>query len=66
MSRARDKLFVFGNSMTLSKIEMQITGGEKRTFFDEIIMYIRRNGMRIVYDRGIKNEDSNKPKIKID
>lgn len=66
MSRARDKLFVFGNPTTLSKIEMQVTGGQKRTFFHEIIMDIRRNGKVIVYDRGIRNEDSNKPKIKID
>lgn len=65
MSRARDKLFVFGNSNTLSRIEMQIAGGQKRTFFNEIIMDIRRFGKLIEYDRGIKNEDSNKPKIKI-
>ena len=65
MSRARDKLFVFGNSMTLSRIEMQVAGGQKRTFFNEIIMDIRRFGKLVEYDRGLKNEDSNKPKIKI-
>ena len=66
MSRARDKLFVFGNPHTLSKIEMQVTGGAKRTFFNDIIMDIRRYGRLIEYDRGVRYEDSNKPKIKID
>lgn len=66
MSRARDKLFVFGNPHTLSKIEMQVTGGEKRTFFNEIIMDIRRYGRLIEYDRGVRYENTNKPKIEID
>ena len=66
MSRARDKLFVFGNSKTLSQIEMHIAGGEKKTFFDEIIMHIRRSGEIIKYKGGITFEDSNKPKITID
>ena len=65
MSRARDKLFVFGNPTTLSKIEMQVTGGQKRTFFYEIIMDIRRCGKIITYDRGVRNEIANKPKITI-
>ncbi len=29
MSRARDKLFIFGNPQTLLKIEMKISGGQR-------------------------------------
>jgi superfamily I DNA and/or RNA helicase len=42
MSRARDKLFIFGNPGTLSKIDMQISGGSKRKYFAEIIEDIKR------------------------
>ena len=67
MSRARDKLFVFGNSITLGQIQMNINGGDKRTFFREIIDDIRRFGKMIEYN-GVKggiNYGSSKPKIKI-
>lgn len=65
MSRARDKLFVFGNSIALSKIEMNINGGNKRTFFKEIIEDIRRFGKKIEYQGGL-NYASSKNKIEID
>lgn len=64
MSRARDKLFIFGNSITLSKIEMRINGGNKRTYFKEIIDDIRRFGKMIEYNGGLEY-GSNKSQIKI-
>ena len=65
MSRARDKLFVFGNPTTLSKIEMKISNGSKRRYFKEIIDDIKRFGQVIIFDGGINYESSDKPKIKI-
>ncbi|MCI8944380.1 MAG: AAA family ATPase [Clostridia bacterium] len=65
MSRARDKLFVFGNSIALSKIEMSINGGSKRRFFKEIIEDIGRFGKKIEYKGGL-NYGSSKSKIEID
>lgn len=65
MSRARDKLFIFGNPQTLSKINMQIPGGGKRRFFADIIEDIRRKRTIIEYDGGLKY-DSGKPEIEID
>lgn len=65
MSRARDKLFVFGNSTTLSKLEMNINGGSKRRFFKEIIEDIGRFGKKIEYKGGL-NYASSKSKIEID
>ena len=65
MSRARDKLFIFGNPMTLSKIDMKIPGGGKRRFFADIIDDIKRKRTVIVYEGGLKY-DSGKPKIEID
>lgn len=67
MSRARDKLFVFGNSISLGQIQMNVNGGDKRTYFREIIDDIRRFGKMIEYNgvKGGLNYGSNKPKIKI-
>ena len=65
MSRARDKLFIFGNPFTLSKIEMQITGGNKRRYFGEIIEDIKRFGQMITFDGGVHYELAGKPKIKV-
>lgn len=64
MSRARDKLFLFGNSITLSQIEMKINGGLKRTYLRDIIDDIRRYGKMIMFNGGL-DYGSNKPKIKI-
>ena len=67
MSRARDKLFVFGNSISLGQIEMNVNGGNKRTYFREIIEDIRRYGKIIEFngvDGGL-DYGSNKPKIKV-
>ena len=64
MSRARDKLFIFGNSITLSQIEMRINGGNKRTYFREIIDDIRRFGKMIEYNGGLEY-GSNKSQIKL-
>lgn len=52
MSRAKDKLFVFGNPYTLSRIDMSVSGGGKRRYFADIIDDIRRFGMIIKYDGG--------------
>jgi len=52
MSRARDKLIVFGNSIVLSKIRMKILGGQERHYFKEIIDYISAKGRKIVYKGG--------------
>lgn len=59
MSRAKDKLIVFGNSTVLSQIEMGVNSGHKRRFFRDIIEHIRCNGKVIVYDGG-KLRDENR------
>lgn len=67
MSRARDKLFVFGNSISLGQIEMNVNGGNKRTYFREIIEDIKRFGKIIEFngvDGGL-DYGSNKTKIKV-
>ncbi len=64
MSRARDKLFIFGNSISLSQIEMKINDGNKRTYFREIIDDIRRFGKMIEFNGGLYY-GSSKSKIKI-
>jgi hypothetical protein len=64
MSRARDKLFLFGNSISLGQIEMRINGGMKRTYLREIIEDIRRYGKMIVFNGGL-DYGTDKPKIKI-
>ena len=56
MSRARDKLFIFGNPTTLSKIEMHISGGDKRKYFHDIINDVRRYGAIIQYKGGYDYE----------
>jgi hypothetical protein len=66
MSRAKDKLFIFGNSIVLSRIEMQILGGQKRKYFKEIIedITIRQYGTKIKYQEGELNyEASSKSQI---
>ena len=65
MSRARDKLFIFGNPTTLSKIEMKITGGEKRKYFADIIKNIKKKGKMIEYDRGVNYATESKTKIAV-
>ena len=52
MSRARDKLIVFGNRITLSKINMKITNGMDRYYFKGIITYISAQGTMIKYKEG--------------
>lgn len=66
MSRARDKLFIFGNPQTLSKIEMKISGGQKRRYFAEIIDKIKgKNGLKIEYNgEEISYESTSKLKVK--
>lgn len=66
MSRARDKLFVFGNPITLSQIEMKNPRGGKSTYFAEIISEIRRGGGYIEFNGGVDYESYNKSKIAID
>jgi superfamily I DNA and/or RNA helicase len=65
VSRARDKLFVFGNPTTLSQIDMQVAGGDKRRYFAEIINDIRKFGGMIKYEGGESYELASKPKISI-
>ena len=65
MSRARDKLFIFGNPTTLSNIDMKVSSGGKRRYFADIIDDIKRFGQIIKFDGGIDYEFTSKPKIKI-
>ena len=65
MSRARDKLFIFGNPTTLSNIDMKVSTGGKRRYFADIIDDIKRFGQSITFDGGIDYEFTSKPKIKI-
>ncbi len=60
MSRAKDKLIVFGNRGVLSKIEMSVLGSPKQKFFKDIIDYIQINGKIITYNGGISNETRSK------
>lgn len=62
MSRAKDKLIVFGNSTVLSQIEMGVNSGHKRRFFRDIIEHIRCNGKVIVYDGGELRDEKNRSK----
>ena len=52
MSRSRDKLIVFGNRITLSKISMKISSGMERNYFRDIIEYISSAGKMIKYKEG--------------
>ena len=65
MSRSRDKLFVFGNSDTLSCIDMKVSNGTNRRYFADIISDIGRFGRKIMYEGGIKYEYSSTSKIKL-
>ncbi len=65
MSRAKDKLFIFGNSKVLSRIEMRKTDSPSRKYFKDIIDYIRIKGQLIEYDGGLKYEHTSKSTIKI-
>ena len=65
MSRARDKLFVFGNPITLSKIEMKVGDGDKKRYFKDIIDDIQRFGYKIQYEGGLSYESTSKSKIEI-
>ncbi|WP_027119831.1 DEAD/DEAH box helicase [[Mycoplasma] testudinis] len=57
MSRARDKLIVFGNERTLSNIEMSSGNGRKRKYFKDIIQFIKTQGYKFEYNNGeVKNE----------
>ena len=64
MSRARDKLIVFGNHRVLRRIKMKITGGQERNYFGEIIDFITAKGQFIKYNGG-KVEHGNKSKSSI-
>ena len=64
MSRAKDKLIIFGNSKVLSRIDMKKSGGNERKYFKEIIDHIKVNGKIIKYDGGIINETKVKSSIK--
>ena len=61
MSRSRDKLIVFGNSIVLKKINMKISGGQERQYFREIIDFISSQGTYVKYNGG-KIENGNKSK----
>lgn len=64
MSRARDKLIVFGNHRVLRRIKMKIAGGQERNYFGEIIDFIIAKGQFIKYNGG-KVEHGNKSKSSI-
>lgn len=64
MSRARDKLIVFGNHRVLRRIKMKIAGGQERNYFGEIIDFIQSKGQFIKYNGG-KIEHGNKSKSSI-
>ncbi len=66
MSRARDKLIVFGNSRTLSKIKMKIAVGAERQYFKDIIEFIASQKGMIRYEGGnITNGNQSKSDIKL-
>ena len=66
MSRARDKLILFGNSFVLRKIRMKISGGQERNYFNEILNYISSQGKVIRYEGGeVTDGNSSKSSINI-
>lgn len=66
MSRARDKLIVFGNRKTLSKIKMKSSGGTERQYFKDIIEYIASQKGMIRYEGGnITNGNQSQSGIKL-
>lgn len=58
MSRARDKIFIFGNSDTLSHIKMEVNGVDPQYFFKKIIDSIEEDprGVKVIY----RGKDDNK------
>ena len=54
MSRARDKIFIFGNSDTLSHIKMEVNGVDPQYFFKKIIDSIEEDprGFKVKYKGG--------------
>lgn len=67
MSRAKDKLIIFGNPKILKKIEMKVSGGSKRKYFDDIIEDIRRYGKLVRYNPGevMNYEGTSKSSLKL-
>ena len=66
MSRSRDKLILFGNSIVLKKINMKISGGQERQYFREIIDYISSQGTYVKYNGGkVTNGNSSKSSFKL-
>jgi len=67
MSRAKDKLIIFGNPLTLSRLNMNVNDGTKRTYFKEIIEDIRRKGIMMNYSSkgGIEIELTSNAKTKV-
>ena len=66
MSRARDKLILFGNSVVLSKIGMKVSNGDERHYFKDIINFIRSKGSVIEYKGGqVSNGNQSKSGIKL-
>ena len=66
LSRAKDKLFVFGNSLVLSNIEMRINNNPPDKYFKYIIDYIKQKGQYIIFNDGEvkKDEYNSKSSIK--
>ena len=68
MSRAKDKLIVFGNSIVLSKIDMKVNDGSDRKFFKDIIENIKKSKGMTEFDAtkgGINYETTSNSKIKL-
>lgn len=67
LSRAKDKLFIFGNAIVLGKIEMSLDEGNTRRYFASIIDEIRQNGQMIVYSaqKGFEYETHQQSAFKI-
>lgn len=68
VSRARDKLIIFGNSTTLAKIEMRTGQGTKNKYFRDIIQTIETSdrGMMIKFNKGeLKYETKSTSDIKL-
>lgn len=65
LSRAKEKLFLFGNSITLGKIEMETIKNAKRKFLQEIIEFIKTKDGFIEYKGGELNAIRSKIKNEI-
>ncbi len=67
MSRAKDKLIIFGNPFVLKKIQMKVIGGNKKKFFDYIIDDISKYGLPVMYKPGeeMNYESTSKSSIKL-